>query len=120
MTWQVLHHLAGFRSLGFDVWYVDDGSTDGSVEMLRRYAVPGRIDVPVPRYRGFHVRPSTLVARIVGHYGSEVVMELEGELYNAGVTLDLFRANEKISAGKAFAWISPRHVSPKWTSSNHR
>jgi hypothetical protein len=46
------------------------------------------------------VRPSTLVARIVGHYGSEVVMELEGELYNAGVTLDLFRANEKISAGK--------------------
>jgi hypothetical protein len=24
MTWQVLHHLAGFRSLGFDVWYVED------------------------------------------------------------------------------------------------
>jgi hypothetical protein len=69
-------------------------------EMLRRYAVPGRILVPVPRYRGFHVRPSTLVARIVSHYGSEVVMELEGELYNAGVSLDLFRANEKINAGK--------------------
>lgn len=69
-------------------------------EMLRRYAVPGRIHVPVPRYRGFHVRPSTLVARIVSHYGSEVVMELEGELYNAGVSLDLFRANEKLNAGK--------------------
>jgi hypothetical protein len=24
MTWQVLHHLAGFRALGFDVWYVED------------------------------------------------------------------------------------------------
>lgn len=24
MTWQVLHHLAGLRSLGFDVWYVED------------------------------------------------------------------------------------------------
>ena len=24
MTWQVLHHLAGFRRLGFDVWYVED------------------------------------------------------------------------------------------------
>lgn len=24
MTWQVLHHLAGFRQLGFDVWYVED------------------------------------------------------------------------------------------------
>jgi hypothetical protein len=27
-------------------------------------------------------------------------MSLEGETYNAGVTLDLFRANEKINAGK--------------------
>jgi hypothetical protein len=24
MTWQVLHHLAGLRKLGFDVWYVED------------------------------------------------------------------------------------------------
>jgi hypothetical protein len=24
MTWQVLHHLAGLRALGFDVWYVED------------------------------------------------------------------------------------------------
>jgi hypothetical protein len=24
MTWQVLHHLVGFRLLGFDVWYVED------------------------------------------------------------------------------------------------
>jgi hypothetical protein len=86
-------------SLAFASRYILAARTLGH-EMLRRYAVPGRIEVPVPRYRGFHVRPSTLLARIVGHYGSEVVMELEGELYNAGVTLDLFRANEKISAGK--------------------
>jgi hypothetical protein len=69
-------------------------------EMLRRYAIQGRITVPVPRYRGFHVRPATLVAKIVNHYGSEVQMKLNGETYNAGVTLDLFRANEKINAGK--------------------
>jgi len=69
-------------------------------EMLRRYAIQGRITVPAPRYRGFHVRPSTLVARIVSHYGSDVQMLLTGEVYNAGVTLDLFRANEKINAGK--------------------
>jgi hypothetical protein len=24
MTWQVLHHIAGLRRLGFDVWYVED------------------------------------------------------------------------------------------------
>jgi hypothetical protein len=69
-------------------------------EMLRRYAIQGRITVAAPRYRGFHVRPSTLVAKIVSHYGSEVQMKLAGETYNAGVTLDLFRANEKINAGK--------------------
>jgi hypothetical protein len=68
--------------------------------MLKRYAIQGRITVPAPRYRGFHVRPSTLVAKIVSHYGSEVQMKLAGETYNAGVTLDLFRANEKINAGK--------------------
>jgi hypothetical protein len=68
--------------------------------MLRRYAIQGKISVPAPRYRGFHVRPSTLVAKIVSHYGSEVQMKLAGETYNAGVTLDLFRANEKINAGK--------------------
>jgi hypothetical protein len=27
MTWQVLHHLEGFRRLGFDVWYVEDTDT---------------------------------------------------------------------------------------------
>ncbi|HUV06831.1 MAG TPA: hypothetical protein VMX75_03815 [Spirochaetia bacterium] len=69
-------------------------------EMLHRYAIQGRIAVRVPRYRGFHVRPSTLIAKIVTHYGSRVEMNLEGETYNAGVTLDLFRANEKLIARK--------------------
>jgi hypothetical protein len=69
-------------------------------EMLQRYATQGKIMVPAPRYRGFHVRPATLVAKIVSHYGSKVQMQLDEETYNAGVTLDLFRANEKINAGK--------------------
>jgi hypothetical protein len=73
--------------------------------MLRRYAIQGRITMPAPCYRGFHVRPATLVAKIVSHYGSEVQMEIAGETYNAGVTLDLFRANEKINAGKK-RWLA--------------
>jgi hypothetical protein len=40
------------------------------------------------------------VARIVTHYGSQVVMELDGERYDAGISLDLFLANEKINARK--------------------
>ena len=68
--------------------------------MLRRYAEIGRIEAPVPSYRGFHVRPSTLIARIVQHYGSLIVMELDGQSYDAGSPMDIFRANEKINAQK--------------------
>ena len=40
--------------------------------MLKRYAEIDTIQVPVPSYRGFHVRPATLIAKIVLHYGSDV------------------------------------------------
>lgn len=69
--------------------------------MIRRYAEPSRIELPVPVYRGFHVRPSTLVAKIVLHYGSEVYLETaDGSRYDASVPLELFRVNEKINAEK--------------------
>jgi len=78
-------------------------------KMLKRYARVGRIDVAVPQYRGFHVRPSTLVAAIVLHYGSEMKMELDGESYNAALPLELFRANEKINAKKR-RWLAAEIV----------
>jgi hypothetical protein len=74
-------------------------------EMLGRYAEVARIMATAPRYRGFHVRPATLVSKIVRHYGSEVRMELEGESYDAGSPLEIFRANEKINARKR-RWLA--------------
>ncbi len=68
--------------------------------MLKEYAEQGRIEVPVPPYRGFHVRPSTLIAKIILHYGSEVLMELDGKVYDAARPLELFRVNEEINAQK--------------------
>ena len=68
--------------------------------MIRHYSVETEITVPIPNYRGFHVRPSTLIAKIVAHYGSSVKMQLNGNEYDAGITLDLFRANEDINAKK--------------------
>jgi hypothetical protein len=68
--------------------------------MLRRYTENVRIEVRVPPYRGFHVRPSTLISKLVLHYGSDVRMELEEESYDARSPLELFRANEKINAQK--------------------
>jgi hypothetical protein len=69
-------------------------------DMLKRYTEIGTIEVLVPQYRGFHVRPSTLVSKLVLHYGSEVKMKLGDEVYNAASPLELFRANEKINAHK--------------------
>ncbi len=73
--------------------------------ILKRYAEIGQIAVAVPNYRGFHVRPATLVAKIVMHYGSDVRMELDGQSYDASSPLELFRANEKINASKR-RWLA--------------
>lgn len=74
-------------------------------DILRRYAEIGHMEVPLPAYRGFHVRPSNLVARIVHHYGSEVRMELAGQVFDAASPLELFRANEGINAHKR-RWLA--------------
>ena len=78
-------------------------------EMLNRYAEIGEIEVPVPSYRGFHVRPSTLIAKIVLHYSSAVQMKLGDEVYDASSPLGLFRANEKINAQKR-RWLAEEIV----------
>lgn len=88
-------------------------------EMLKRYAEVGRIEVPVPPYRGFHVRPSTLISKLVLHYGSAVQMEMVDESYDASSPLELFRANEKINAQKrrklAYEIVRLKLV-PEWAS----
>jgi hypothetical protein len=91
-------------SLAFAARYVNAGRSLAQ-RLLRRYAEQGEITVPVPRYRGFHVRPSTLVARVAYHYGSAVSMTLEDETYDAASPLELFRANELINAKKR-RWLA--------------
>jgi len=77
--------------------------------MLKRYAEVGRIEVSVPPYRGFHVRPSTLISKLVLHYGSDVRMQMDDKIYNADSSLELFRANEKINAQKR-RWLASEIV----------
>ena len=74
-------------------------------EMLKQYAEMGMMEVHIPRYRGFHVRPSTLVSKIVLHYGSKIKVEMGEESYDASSTLELFRINEKINAEKR-RWLA--------------
>ncbi len=70
------------------------------ISIISEYAEEGKIEVGIPNYRGFHVRPSTLISKIVLHYGSKVIMKMGNEQYDASSPLELFRANEKINAEK--------------------
>ena len=89
--------------IGYFVTYADRyirAVQDLCRDILKAYAVRGKIEVPIPNYRGFHVRPSTLIAKIVTHYGSEVKMILGTTVYNAALPLELFRANEELNQRK--------------------
>jgi len=86
-------------ALGFARAYIDPARRLCQT-MLKRYIEPGEIEVPIPVYRGFHVRPSTLVSSIVLHYGTEIAVRLDNQVCNAAVPLELFRLNEKINAEK--------------------
>ncbi len=99
-----LEAVLGQGTLGTAARYVDAGRALAQ-QLLRRYAEEGEITVPVPPYRGFHVRPSTLVARVTYHYGSPVTMVLDDEVYDAASPLELFRANEAINARKR-RWLA--------------
>lgn len=86
-------------SILFSSRYLDDGCKLCR-DMIKRYTQIEEIELPVPKYRGFHVRPSTMIAKIVHHYGSSVKMKLGKCEYDAGAPLELFRANEEINAVK--------------------
>jgi uncharacterized protein Usg len=95
---QVLHTLFHF-SIRYAGRYLES-ARQLCREVLRRFMDTKTIELPLPRYRGFHVRPSTLLARIVHHYGTDVSMKLLRSTYDVGSPLDLFRANEGINAVK--------------------
>lgn len=84
-----------------------------SEEAVVEYAQVTSKRISIPIYRGFHVRPSTYIAKIVHRYGANVRMFLGDEVYDAGCVFDLFRANEEINMEKR------RLISKKLLSSQH-
>ncbi len=94
----LLETLMGY-SITYAGLYLDTGR-ELCHTLLKLYAEVVQIEAPVPAYRGFHVRPSTLIARIARHYGCEVRMQLDGQSYDASSPMDIFRANETINAQK--------------------
>lgn len=94
MSWIVTSYAMEFAML------YATSAQDLCRELIRQYTENTTITLPAPAYRGFHVRPSTLIARIVRHYGSEVTLELEGERCDASAPLEIIRVNERINAIK--------------------
>ena len=69
-------------------------------EILKTYSIQDRIAVPIPSFRGFHVRPSQLIASIVTHYGSNVSMVYDNVEYDVSNPMNIFMANEALNKNK--------------------
>jgi len=77
-----------------------DGAEKLCRDVINSYAEIGEVTVSIPPYRGFHVRPSSLVSKIINYYGGEVRMFVNNVEYDPSTPLELFRVNEEINALK--------------------
>ncbi len=113
-TYQILDVMGNF-ALFYCTRFLEKGKLL-SEETVMDYAQIQSKRIPVPMCRGFHVRPSTYIAKIARHYGVEIQMHLDDEVYDAGCVFDLFRANEKINMEKrrliAKKLINAQHLTP--------
>ena len=69
-------------------------------ELLKEYTAMDSIELPVPKDLGFHLRPSTLVAKVVNHYGFDVYMVVGQDKFDAKSVLSLTWAGGKIAREK--------------------
>ncbi len=110
-TYQILDGMGNY-ALFYCTRFLQKGQ-QLSEETVMEYAQITSKRIPIPIYRGFHVRPSTYIAKIGRHYGAEIQMHLGDEVYDASCVFDLFRANEKINMEKR------RLIAKKLLSAQH-
>jgi phosphotransferase system HPr-like phosphotransfer protein len=65
-------------------------------EILAQFTVTTTATVPVPEGLGFHLRPSTLVAKIAIHHGGSVTMKIQGKEFDATSVIDIMWAGGMI------------------------
>lgn len=87
------------RIINYGLYYVchflDTGKTLAQ-EIINENIERSSITVSIPEKLGFHNRPSTLVAKIVQHYGGEVELCIGEDRFDASSVLDLTWAGGKI------------------------
>jgi phosphotransferase system HPr-like phosphotransfer protein len=81
----------------FYAWKFLSSGKDLASEILNDNIETDSIVVGIPKDRGFHSRPSLLVAKIVQHYGGEVQMlHVNEDVFDAASVLDIQWAGGKI------------------------
>jgi len=87
------------RTINYGLYYACYFLTNGkelAQEILNENIERGVIRVGVPVTRGFHSRPSLLVAKVVQHYGGQVELCAGGGRFDASSVLDIQWAGGKI------------------------
>ena len=80
----------------FYAWQFLSSGREITLDVLNQYIDRSSIIVGIPKERGFHSRPSLLVAKIVQHYGGEVTMVVGEDSFDASSVLDMQWAGGKI------------------------
>jgi len=65
-------------------------------EILGDYTSEGTVELNIPKKMGFHLRPSTLTAKVVNYYGSKVQMVVGEDKFDASSVLSITWAGGKI------------------------
>ncbi len=65
-------------------------------EIVETFTVVDKETVNVPEGLGFHLRPSTLVAKVCNHYGSKVTMLVQDKEFDASSVIDIMWAGGMI------------------------
>lgn len=80
----------------FYAWKFLSSGKDLAIRILNENMETSTIEVGIPKDRGFHSRPSLLVAKIVQHYGGEVKLHVNNDVFDASSVLDIQWAGGKI------------------------
>jgi len=88
------------RAVNFCLYYAGKFLSSGkevACRVLNENMETSAIEVGIPKDRGFHSRPSLLVAKIVQHYGGEVNLHVGEDQFDASSVLDIQWAGGKIN-----------------------
>ena len=82
-------------SLHYYTIFIHDGKKLAN-EIQDNFTVVDSVIVKAPEGLGFHLRPSTLVAKVAHHYGSKLSMMVNGKEFDAASVIDIMWAGGMI------------------------